>query len=127
MNEQSLEGFKKTLHNNSIDIVNGSFSCSVCQIGLKKGDINSHLQGKLHTKLTDIKVKPIWPKSLQRKQKLVAENEISSREFIKIKEWKDGKKRLMCLLCDVLIKSECITKHHLKDWIHKATYERYSK
>merc|ERR1719300_1365390 len=117
-NKQSMEGFKKTLYNKGIDFVNGSYSCSVCQIGLQKGDINSHLQGKRHTKLA---------KSLKRKKKLVAKNEISSRELIKIKEWKDGRKRWMCLLCDVVIKFKCISKYHLKGRIHKATYERYSK
>ena len=122
-----LEILKKQLYKKGIYFVNGIYSCSVCQIGLKKGDINSHLQGKRHTKLVDIKVKAIRPKSLKRKLKLVAKNEISSREFIKIKELKDGKKRCVCLLCDVVIKSEYISKYHLKDHIHKATYERFSK
>ena len=40
----------KELHNKGIDFVNGSFSCSVCKIELKKGNLNSHLRGKRHAR-----------------------------------------------------------------------------
>jgi len=51
--EQRLKAVKRTLDNNCIDFVNGSYSCSVCHIGLQKNDIDSHLQGKLHAKHCD--------------------------------------------------------------------------
>ena len=104
-NEQSLEGFKKTLHNNSIDIVNGSFSCSVCQIGLQKDNIDLHLQGKRHATA------------------LVSKIEISSREFIVMKEIRRGWMKQICSLCNVGTSGENDIHSHLSGRKHKLNYD----
>jgi len=136
--EQSLEGVKRTLDNNCIDFVNGSYSCSVCHIEIRINNIESHLQGKQHAKLAEgpaemaeknqeKMLKKKLKRKLKKKQKLAAENEISSSEFILIKELKSGKVLRVCILCDLKLKSECESREHLRGPKHKATYERYSK
>jgi len=192
-NEQSLEGDKRTLDNNCIDFVNGSYSCSVCHIGLQKNDIDSHLQGKLHAKRCDYNEnhnsnglpnpslegvnncidfvngyyscsvchialqkddidshlqgkkhvslagspadraelgrknqEMMLKKKLKKKQKLAAENEISSSELILTKKLKNGIFLRMCRLCDMRLKSESESRDHLRGLYHKATYEKYS-
>jgi len=122
--------------NNCINFVNGYYSCSVCKIGLQKDDIDSHLQGKKHLSLAgspadkaelerknqEMKLK----KKLKKKEKLAAENEISSSELILTKKLKSGIVLRVCRLCDMKLKSESESRDHLRGLYHKATYERYS-
>jgi len=93
------------LNNKGIDFVNGSFSCSVCKIGLKKDSIYSHLQGKRHVTA------------------LVSKIEISSREFIVIKEIKSGWMRQICSLCNVGTSGENDIQSHLSGRKHKLNYD----
>ena len=117
-----------------------------------KDNIASHLQGKRHAKgakaLNEKKKEELklekrrarrkavkarmkemrLDKKLEEyKQKLASENEISSREFILIKEFEDGKMKQVCSLCDVVVSKEKTIYGHLSGQLHKATYERYSK
>ena len=128
----------KKLHNKGIDFVNGSFSCSICQIGLKKHDLYPHLQGKRHEKKLALNDKIKKEHQLEKrrvekskkqemKETLAVKNEIISREFILKKEFENGKMELVCSLCDVVIISEKTINVHLSGQLHKATYERYSK
>ena len=66
-------------------------------------------------------------KKFKKKQKLAAENEISSSELILTMELKSGKVLRVCRLCDLKFKSESKSRDHLRGLYHKATYERYSK
>jgi len=124
----------KELHSKGIDFVDGwRFSCSVCHIGLTKNDVESHLQGKQHIQLAEglaekaeKNKEKMLKNKLKRKQKLAAENEISSSELILTKKLKNGIFLRMCRLCDMRLKSESESRDHLRGLYHKATYEKYS-
>jgi len=121
----------ETLHNKSIDFVNGSYSCSVCQIELKERDLFLHLQGKRHAKRRAQKDKDKKEYRLSKKhavkaKKLATKNEISSRKFL-IKEFLNGSLKQLCILCDTVVKSERLINAHFSGQKHKANYERYTK
>ena len=117
-----------------------------------KDNIASHLQGKRHAKgakaLNEKKKEELklekrrarrkavkarmkemrLDKKLEEyKQKLASENEISSREFILIKEFEDGNMKQVCSLCGLVVPNEDCIKSHLSRQKHKAAYKRYSK
>jgi len=115
----------------SIDFVNGSYSCSVCQIELKERDLFLHLQGKRHAKRRAQKEKDKKEYRLSKKhavkaKKLATKNEISSRKFL-IKEFLNGSLKQLCILCDTVVKSERLINAHFSGQKHKANYERYTK
>jgi len=115
----------------SIDFVNGSYSCSVCQIELKERDLFLHLQGKRHAKRRAQKDKDKKEYRLSKKhavkaKKLATKNEISSRKFL-IKEFLNGSLKQLCILCDTVVKSERLINAHFSGQKHKANYERYIK
>jgi len=132
-----------------IDFVSGRFSCSICHIfGLNKSDLRPHLQGKRHVKrlnegnrLVEKAKKQIMEMRLNKelkkeqdkeleeyKQKQAIKNEISAREFILKKKFKNGNMELACSLCDVVVISEKTINAHLSGKLHKANYDkRYGK
>jgi len=128
-NRLSIKSWQK-LQNKGIDFVNGNFSCLVCKIGLGKGDIDSHLQGKRHLMVADpdaakLKRHVKLEKKLNKCKEKVAK--IAGIEFIVIKKFKDGNLKLICSLCHVEVTSVKSIKEHIRGQRHKLNYESFAK
>ena len=75
-----------------IDFVNGRYSCSVCQIGLEKGQIHKHLKGLQHATYAAIKQKN------EKESKLAKKPKRQSKKVKKLSECKQiDEPEVICL------------------------------
>jgi len=127
---ESTETARKpvTFTKERIDVVEGGYFCSICQIKLNKGSLVSHLEGKRHAKIAkQAREAKVIKLDEEYKHKIASKNEISSREFIVITETNDGEMKQVCSLCDAVVPSEKWIQSHLSGQKHKSKYGRYRK
>merc|ERR1719300_651407 len=108
-----------------VDFKNGKYFCSICQIKFDEGSLDSHLQGKRHN--ANKKQPERAKRRVENKKNLVSKIEISSREFIVMKEIKNGRMKQICSLCNVGGSGENDIKSHLIGRKHKLNYEKFGK